>query len=348
MHPVSRKVKNAFLFLACLFSTTSFAFAHEVYVLNTETVARDIAVVSPNPFSVILNDEYQFLLWGFICALAVVFILFFSLTKNIERFADPFLFRIKKYAPLVARLTFGVCLIASAYNGALFGPELPLSVLVGGYAPLLGLLIYVLGISLLLGIFVRFCSLVVLVVFSLSVMHYGIYMLTYANYLGEILINLLLGGGAFSLGQKLFSRKNYFNSFFVPLEKYAFFILRVLFGTAVIFASVYAKFMHSQLALDVVIQYHLTNYFHFEPLFIVLGALIIEFLIGMFFIFGFEVRFTALVFLAFLALSLSYFGEAVWPHIVLIGVNIALLTHGYDSFTVETLLQREKKLEAVF
>ena len=60
-----------------------------------------------------------------------------------------------------------------------------------------------------------------------------------------------------------------------------------------------------------------------------------------------SVRFTALVFLTFLALSLSYFGEAVWPHMILIGINIVILLHGYDEFTIENKLFGRKKLEPV-
>lgn len=323
---------------ACAFASALFfltlplaAGAHEVYVLSPQVIAHDISIESPDPFSMVPLHQYEFFLWGFISIAAVVVVLLVSITKAVETAIDPFLMRMKKYAPLAARLTLGICFLACGYFQALFGPELPLSQFAGQYAEFLSILFYVLGALLIANLFVREAALIALVVFVIAVFHYGLYMLTYANYLGEILVALMLG-----------------NAFFAPFQKYTFLILRVLFGAAVAFASFYAKFWHSQLALDTVIQYHLTNYFHFAPLFVVLGAFIIELLIGIFFIIGFEVRFTALFFLFFLFLSLFYFGEVIWPHLVLIGVNIVMLLHGYDRYTVGAWMGKKTHLEPVF
>ena len=81
--------------------------------------------------------------------------------------------------------------------------------------------------------------------------------------------------------------------------------------------------------------YNLTQYFPFDPLFIVLGAGIIEFLAGVFIIVGFEIRHTVLFLLFWLTLSLLFFQESVWPHLVLVGVLVALFMRGYDRYTVE-------------
>jgi uncharacterized membrane protein YphA (DoxX/SURF4 family) len=132
------------------------------------------------------------------------------------------------------------------------------------------------------------------------------------------------------------------------LEPYSFLILRVLFGSAVFFASFYAKYFHSNLALATVTEYHLTNYFPFTPLFLVLGAFIIEALLGLCFALGFEIRFAALVFTCFLVSSIMFFGEAVWPHIILFGVNLTLFAHGYDKYTLEmAVFERKRKGEPV-
>jgi uncharacterized membrane protein YphA (DoxX/SURF4 family) len=201
------KRKNILLFLFSLISTTAYASAHEVYVLSKDVIAQDTAIISPNPFSIITADENLFIFWGFISIVAIILVLFFSLNKKIEQSFDPFLFNIKKYAHLVARITFGSCLIASAYYGALFGPELPFSNFVGEYTSLLSGVLYFLGISIILGFLVRACSFIVFCIFLLGIKDYGIYMLTYSNYLGEILINLILGAGAFSIDSKFFQQK---------------------------------------------------------------------------------------------------------------------------------------------
>lgn len=311
------------VFLAVPFGVSG----HEVYVLESGTIAHALQSFSPNPFGAFYTNQFQFFLWGFIAFVVVTTVFFASVTHRLERLFDPFLLKLKPYAPFVARVTLGVCLLASAYNGALFGPELPLP----DFSPLLASFmqtaLYLSGLLILLGLWSRPSTLLALLLFVLSIAEYGTYMLTYANYVGEMLVVLFLGGGlfAFESAKKISKR----------IESYAFLILRVTFGISVAFAAIYAKFIYSNLALETVMQYHLTTFFPFDPLFIVLGAGIIEVLIGLFFIIGFEIRHTALFFMFWIFLSLLYFGEAVWPHLVLVGVNIALFFWGYDRLTLQ-------------
>jgi uncharacterized membrane protein YphA (DoxX/SURF4 family) len=124
-------------------------------------------------------------------------------------------------------------------------------------------------------------------------------------------------------------------------------ILRILFGTALIYASAYAKIIYNNLALFTVEKYHLDHILGFEPHFLVLGAAIVEVLIGLFFILGIELRFTALFFLFWLTLSLIFFGEVVWPHLMLIGIPIAYICYGYDQYSLEGWLFRKKKYAPV-
>lgn len=299
-------------------SAPLFASAHEVYVLTPETIAADIAAPSPNPFDAFATNQFQFFFWGFLAVVLVTTVFFASITHRFELFFEPYLSPLRRWAPLVARVTLGVCLIASAYNHALFGPELPLRDF-GGLLWLMQGTLYASGVLILCGWYVRPAAVAAMAVFLAGVALYGVYMLNYANYLGEMLVVFLL---ATTLSTK-------------RLEPLAFLMLRIGFGVSVAFASVYAKFVHSNLALSTVEQYQLTNFFHFDPLFIVLGACIIEVLMGIFFIIGFEVRHTALFFLFWIFLSLLYFGESVWPHLVLVGVNAALFMYGYDKYTVE-------------
>lgn len=351
---ILRKVLlSAFIFgviLPTLAALPSRAFAHEVYVLTPEEIRADVSMPSPNPFSAIPSEQLLFLESGAIAILLVLVVLHFSLSKFLERALDPLLVRLKKYAPLAGRLTLGASLVASGWYRALFGPELPFSQLVGpGAAGIVSILFILLGIAILAGLRTRLAALGALCFFVLAVFEDRSYMLTYLNYLGEILLALILGGGAYSLDH-VFGSKPAFAKLSKKLEKYAFLILRLCFGFAVFYASFYAKFLHSSLALETVMKYHLTLYFHFVPLFLVLGAFIVEALIGVCIMAGFEIRFVALIFMGFMTLSLSFFGEAVWPHIVLFGVCITLLLHGYDEYTLEKRLFAGKnhKEEPVF
>ncbi len=298
--------------------------AHEVYVLSPETIATDLATPSPNPFSAFATNQFQFFLWGFIAFVLVSTIFFASITHRLEIFFEPYLTRLRPWAAPVARVTLGLCLIASAYNGALFGPELPLGDF-GTFSLLMNAVLYVAGVLVLFNIWTRAGALLALAAFCGGIALYGWYMLTYTNYLGEMLLALFL------------LKRSW--------EPYAFLILRVGFGISVAFAALYAKFLHSNLALSVIQQYDLTQFFHFDPLFIVLGACIIEVTMAVFFIVGFELRHTSLFFLFWIFLSLLYFGESVWPHLVLVGVNISLFMYGYDQWTVEGRIFNRGKLQ---
>lgn len=328
------------------------ASAHEVYVLSPDEIHQAVTMPSPNPFSAVPQQEFQFLQWGIIIAALVLVILTLTISPLFERIFDPALMKIKKFAPIIGRLTFGIALIASGYFHAFFGPELPVAQTMPiAYAHILSIVTIIAGICICLGFLTRIVSVFALCVFAYTVYRYQWYMLTYANYLGEILLFLILGGGAWSLDRAipfLARIENMTKGIGDVLEKYSFLILRILFGFAVFYASFYAKFIHSNLALDTVLDYHLTNYFHFTPLFLVLGAFLVEALLGACFFFGFEVRFAAIVFTVFLTMSIIFFGESVWPHIILFGVNFVLFCHGYDKYTIEkAIFQRRRAGEPV-
>jgi len=334
------------------FRSTSIVFAHEVYVLSPAERAQAIATPSPNPLAAIPEHEAEFLGWGVLSLVAILVVLSLSISKLFEKVFDPVLMRLKPWAPFAARMTLAVSLIFSGYFHAFFGPELPFSALASpSLATALSCALVIIGVCIALGFFTRFAAALGIVIFVGTVCAYHTYMLTYANYLGEMLAVFILGAGRLSIDRAapfLERLQGEGSRLAKAFEPYSFLILRVLFGTALFFASFYAKFLHSNLALDTVSDYHLTQYFHFTPLFLVLGAFFVEALLGLCFASGFEVRFAALVFTFFLTLSILFFGESVWPHIILFGVNITLFLHGYDRYTLEkAIFQRGREGEPV-
>lgn len=332
------------------------ASAHEVYVLSSSSIALAEAAPSFSLVQVALRNLGEFAFWGFITALAVFCVFFISTLRTFERALDPLFARVRKYAPFVARVTIGISFLACAYYGATFGPELPFA---STFGPLAGAAVWgfaVLGVLALVGLWVRLAAAVALAAFAAATWSHGVYMLTYVNYLGEIIVLLILGAHGLSLDALIAAHRKKESparpSLFARARSYlaprSFAILRVLFGVALIYASVYAKVLHNNLALFTVEQYHLDKLLGFEPHFLVLGAAIIELMIGLFFILGVEIRFTALFFLFWLTLSLIFFGEIVWPHLILIGIPIAYLLYGYDGYSLEGYLFRKKKYEPVF
>ncbi len=319
---------SIFLFSSFLFP--SVVSAHEVYVLSPSEVQTAINTPSVDPMSVVQDQMTEFSLYALIGALLVFCIFFISISRWLEKKCDPFLMRIKKYAPLIGRMAMGLSFICAAYFGAIFGPELPLHAIYGSMTPVVQVLLCIVGLFVIAGFEVQIAATIALVLYLVEVYYHGVYMLTYVNYLGEVSMLLFVGAGSYAIQKTKLSAVVY-----RKIEHYGFLASRVLFGTALIFSSSYAKIIHSNLGLETVMKYHLTNYLHFEPHFLVLGAGLVEITIGLFFIFGIEIRFTSVFLLFWLTLSLLFFGEVVWPHLILIGIPLSFFCYGYDQYSLE-------------
>jgi uncharacterized membrane protein YphA (DoxX/SURF4 family) len=346
------------MFFLFLFSVHPFlTSAHEVYVLNSSQIQQAIHTPSFSLWNEAVDNLGEFTFWAFIGILVVVGIFFISTLRFLERILDPFFLHIRRYATLIARITIGGALIAGAYYHALYGPELSLVANFGVLADMVTVMLTIIGFMIIVGYYARLAAFIGLLLYVYATAQHGWYMLTYVNYLGEIIVILLLGAHSFSVdayrktGKFITRMIHAEGAWFKRIRDYlvprSFAILRVLFGTALIYASAYAKILHNDLALAVVQNYHLDKLLGFEPHFLVLGGAIVEILIGLFFILGIEIRFTALFFLFWLFLSLWFFGEAVWPHLILIGIPIAYIFYGYDDYSLEGYFFRKKKYEPV-
>ncbi len=347
----------AFMTMLFLFLAPA-ASAHEVYVLSSSSIVRAVDAPSFSLLDVAIQNLHQFVFWAFIAIFTIFCVFFISTLRFLERRLSPIFMKIKKYAPFIARLAIGISFLACAYYQATFGPELPLSSTFGQFSSVVTVIFAILGILAIIGLWVRPAAFVALVIFGFTIWFHGVYMLTYVNYLGEIIVLLVLGAHGLSLDAhftaqhgKVKNTKPTTVTWFSKIKQYlvprSFAILRVLFGVALIYASAYAKIIHNNLALFTVQEYHLDKILGFEPHFLVLGAAIIELLIGLFFILGFEIRFTSLFFLFWLTLSLIFFGEIVWPHLILIGIPIAYIFYGYDGYSLEGYFFRKKEYKPV-
>ena len=345
------------------------ASAHEVYVLTPAEIQKDIATPPFSMVDVLMADLHRFFFWAFIGILTVFIIFWASFIRKLENWVLPTLGRLRQYAPVVSRVTIGLSFLAGAYYQATYGPELPLAASWGMLSPLITAVLVISGLCIIVGFLTRLAALAGLALFTAAVYMHGMYMLTYLSYLGEFIVLLLLGSHRLSVevghgkGTVAQTAPRGFSgiganitSTFAP---YSFSILRVCFGISFVFSSIYAKFLHNNLALDVangtgllpsIAPHALTvaQLLHFEPHFLVLGACIVEVVIGMFFILGIEIRFTALFIEFWLALSLWYFGETVWPHLILFGIPIAFILYGYDKYSLEGMLFKDPKRQPVF
>ena len=341
-------------FVACIFGfyllTFSFVSAHEVYVLDPNEIASGIQSAPFDMVQVALQNLHEFIFWAFIVFVAISTIFFVSVFHRFENLLDPLLNRGKRYAHTVCRVTVALGMLAGAYYQAQYGPELPLSATWGAFTPVIVGITVVAALMIIFNVYVRTAAFIALVFYSVGFALHGIYMFTYTNYLGEFLVLFLLG--APSKHVRVF--KEFWQRTERAVERYAWLIIRVSFGISLLTAAVYAKIIHNDLALQVAElplaghQFGVAHYLGFEPHFLVLGAALIEILIATFFIFGIEIRWTCIFLEFWLSLSLWYFGETVWPHLILIGVPIALFLHGYDRYSIEGWFFKRRKLEPVF
>lgn len=344
------------LALLSAFFAPALASAHEVYVLSPSVVTEALQTPSFSEWQTILVNLNQFIFWGLIAAVLIFVVFFVSISRRLERSLDPLLAKLPPYAPVISRVTIGIALVAASYHQALFGPELSLGGTFGPFSTIVTVTLIVIGLMMTFGVYTRVAALIALALFGIELSTHGIYMLTYANYLGELILLLILGAHQLSFhrkehdAQRLSPRLVHLKKKFTP---YAFLILRVTFGISLFYASFYAKILHNNLALMVAslpLDGHtssLAQVFGFEPHFLVLGAAIVEILIATFFILGIEIRFTSLFLLFWLSLSLLYFGEAVWPHVVLIGIPIAFIFYGYDTYSLEGYFFKRRGREPV-
>lgn len=337
--------------LLVIFSAPATSLAHEVYVLGEEDVQRLKEMEPVSLFEVFLSNASDTIIWAIVIGFILISIFLISISATMENKFDGSLVKLKKYAPFVSRFTVGLAFIACAYNGALFGPELPFEKIFGDSTLLAQIVFTMLGTFMIFGLFSRTAGLLGLAIFVLAVFTHGTYMFTYISYFAEFLVLIMVGGHKFAAAEEhhhWWQLEDTLNYLSYKYGELSFLILRVGFGISLIFSAVYAKIIHNQLALAVVYEYNLVDVFAMPAEFIVFGAAMVEIMLGVLFILGIEIRFNAIVINIFLSLSLFYFQESVWPHIVLIGIPIAFFCYGYDKYSLEGYFFKKGNREPIF
>ncbi|MEX2515068.1 MAG: DoxX family membrane protein [Candidatus Paceibacterota bacterium] len=315
--------------------------------LSTSHVADSLRGDGADHVLAIHQNISDFIFWGFASTTIIAVVLLVSVTQKLEELFDPTLHRIKKFAPFIMQGTLGVALLLSAIFGSLFGAEVPLDAIFSGYAEIIRLVLAVTGGMLLTGILPHLAGLVVIILFVPFIADTGLYALNYATHLGEAMTIFLLGGTYQIMRSNLPLIPKFYRSLELHLHKYKFMIVRIAFGISLIFTAFYTNYLHGNAALETVTSSRIMEIFPFDPTFLVIGVLVVEILLGIFFIIGFEIRFAALTYMIFLVSSIIFFQEVVWSHTILIGACVALFTHGYDRYTIGGSVLKRGNLEPI-
>lgn len=310
------------------------ASAHEAYVLTAKQFQAGLATTTPNPFAPLVDPAHLqiFLLTAAAVFISYVLVFLWSASKPAE-ILDRLVRKAKIFGPLIIRLAISSSFIYAALSNAILGPELSLAALPWGAA--VRFLLFLCGLMILFGIFTELAALVALGLFVYATTAFGAYMFTYANYFGEIIVLLLFGSRHYSFDRLFFGAKLWMQK----LRKYDWLeipIVRILYGVALIYAGYTIKFAHQILTIDVYNEYHLVNFFHASAAYIAAGAGLAEIMIGLFIILGFNMRWTVIISLFFITLSILYFRELLWPHLMLYGISLSLLINSGDRWTLDS------------
>ncbi len=331
-----KKIFSFFVSISFLFLFSSQAFAHEAYVLTHREFSKGLLVNSPNPLGPLFDPSY--LKISAIITFLVMLSYFFAVlwaTTPIAKKLDGVVRKAKVFGPFIIRIAISSSFFFAAEINSMLGPELSLSAVPGG--DIIRLLLFVIAFMVLLGVFVEVAAFIGILLFIYLSNIYGIYMLTYLNYFGELLVLLFFGSRLLSFDGYFFGKKLWFKK----MEKFRELeipIVRVLYGLALIYAGWSIKFQHQELSVMVYNQYHLKDFFHASAQFIAAGAGLSEILIGVFILIGFVMRFTILISLVFITLSLIYFHEMLWPHLMLYGISFSLIINSADKYTIDRYL----------
>lgn len=326
----------------------SIAQAHEVYVLDGNEVAAAKKEPMLDVIGIISNHPWQFMLWvALACAvLSIVFVT--SVNRKLERKLDSFYDVLKAHALSVSQAVLGASLLAGAAYGAIFGIELPFSVAFTGFESIATIGIALIGAMLVVGIAPRYAAWAVVALFVWFSAQIGIYMLNYAAFFG-IAVAIAVYGAGYDAVERAQPKRFFARSTRADAEvlETQFVWIRVSYGLSLAFASLYAKLFYGGLALATVEKYSLTDYLPFEPGFLVLGAMFVEVGLGIAIATGFMSRFATLAALIVLSITMWFFGESLWPHVIVMGGALSIFMYGYDKHCLSVAISGKSRWDPV-
>ncbi len=312
------------------------ASAHEAYVLTHQEFQQGLLMNTTNPLAGLFDPQYvQISGIITICVVVAYLLVILWATTPIAAALDKIIKKANIIGPLIIRLAISASFFYAALANAVLGPELTLVGIPGG--TVIRFLLFVVALMVFSGIFVELAAFIGLCIFLYITKFYGVYMITYMNYFGELIVLFLFGSRFISFDRYFFGKKTWFRKL-EKLRELEVPIVRIFYGVALIYAGWSIKFQHQELSVMVYNQYHLKDFFHASAQFIASGAGLSEIAIGVFILLGFVMRFTVLISLFFITLSILYFKEMLWPHFMLYGISFSLFFNSGDKFTIDRYL----------
>ncbi|WP_226012870.1 DoxX family protein [Halomicrobium salinisoli] len=254
--------------------------------------------------------------------------------------------------PWMLRLSLGLPLVGAGFQGYLFAPTVSFDPAAN---PLLRLALIAVGFFTLFGLATRFVTLGGLALYALALaVDPGVVLAM--EYVPGFLALLIVGGGRPSADDilqrvaatdgTLYGRvdrvhllKGWLDERTTPYRAAVPAILRVGMGVTFVYLGVIQKLADPARSLQVVEKYDLTAVIPVDPGMWVLGAGLLEAVVGLFLIAGLLTRFGAAV--AFLLFTTTLFGlpdDPVLAHVTLFGMASAVFTLGAGPLSLDRWL----------
>lgn len=239
----------------------------------------------------------------------------------------------ERFAPSVLSLAsvgFGLAFIIFSYNGFIFAPNLQAEGLAGN---VLLLMQAIAGLMILLGLYERIGGFVIIFLFVIAVSEYGFMeMMDTLEMLGFALYAIIVGRPKWKLADSMVLGRLTHH-----IHEYGLPILRVGTGLNLMILAFSEKILAPELTADFLSRYdwnfmQTLGFEWFTNYWFAYAAGVVEFLFGLFFLFGLVTRLTTVVLAGFLVTTLALLGPVeLIGHLPHFSIAVVLLLLGSGS-----------------
>ncbi len=310
---------------------TSTAHAHVGYVVGQEAFAQHLGTDSTYFFSPLRESTNILLICATIIGIFVLYFLAYRITK-IRTWIQTMRTTLDSYTefiPWILRLSLGIALMGASAAQVLISPTLPEA----GFAVVqLGI-----GFALLTGGLVVPAVLagILLYVYALS---HKLYLLGNLELLSALCSLLILGSARPGIDDlvgipQLTLRR---------LVRYVPTILRIGIGGALTFLAIYEKVLNPHVSELVVQTFNLTQYIPVSASMWVFAVGMIELMVGLFLLIGFQTRLVSIIAFMVLVVTFFFFKEDVYSHVTLFGILSVLMITGGGPVSLDRVFGKRR------
>lgn len=309
------------------------ALAHVSYVLTPTEIAMSRGVSWSyilEPFTH-LNNVLLMLLVGLLLVLTILVAETLPLTKKILAHTKEKLSSYHEFIPWILRLALGISLIGSGAGEVLISPTL-------SHGIVFGIVQFILGFCFLSGFMILPSALMTLLLY--------VYGLTHEIYLLGNLDFFVLALSIFFFHSPRPGFDDIFNLDFIKLSNtsrhFIAPLVRVGLGVSFIYLALHEKLLNPMFSNLVVENFHLTHFIPVSANMWVLGAGLIELVLGICILIGFYTRLSSVISILVISVTFFYFKESVYAHVTLFSALAILAIEGGGVWSVDRFLASRK------